>query len=139
MPRMTSEYIQASSRVGRRYPGLAINVFSSQRLREVSIFENYSSYHDAYYKYVEPLSITPVTYKTIGAEILVNIFKIYRNIDPRISVDTIVNDMAARFNLDDSLKKDLQDRMTDIANTQAPNVATSLREVDKNAFISIND
>ena len=59
-PRSTSEYIQSSSRVARSHKGLVYNLINPQRIREFSLFENYTSFHTAYYKYVEPLSATPL-------------------------------------------------------------------------------
>jgi len=56
-----AEYIQASSRVGREDMGIVINLLDANRSRDKSYFENYVSFHNAYYKYVEPLSVTPFT------------------------------------------------------------------------------
>jgi len=60
-PKNIAEYIQASSRVGRRDKGIVINLLDANRSRDKSYFENYVSFHNAYYKYVEPLSVTPFT------------------------------------------------------------------------------
>lgn len=60
-PRNVAEYIQASSRVGRESPGIVINLLDANRSREKSYFENYIAFNNAYYKYVEPLSVTPYT------------------------------------------------------------------------------
>jgi hypothetical protein len=58
-PPSTSEYIQATSRVGRRYPGLILNVFNSSRSRDRSHYENFVGYHNAIYRQVESTSVTP--------------------------------------------------------------------------------
>jgi len=60
-PKNIAEYIQASSRVGRKHKGIVINLLDANRSRDKSYFENYVSFHNAYYKYVEPLSVTPFT------------------------------------------------------------------------------
>jgi hypothetical protein len=60
-PRNVAEYIQASSRVGRDEKGIVFNLLDPNRSREKSYFENYVSFNNAYYKYVEPLSVTPYT------------------------------------------------------------------------------
>jgi superfamily II DNA/RNA helicase len=65
MPRNTSEYIQASSRVGRKDKGLVIPLFDSNRARDKSHFENFLTFHQSLYKQIEPLSITPFTENTI--------------------------------------------------------------------------
>jgi hypothetical protein len=60
-PKNVAEYIQASSRVGRDDKGIVINLLDANRSRDKSYFENYVPFNNAYYKFVEPLSVTPFT------------------------------------------------------------------------------
>jgi len=58
-PKSTSEYIQASSRVGRQYPGLVVTCFNVRRPRDRSHYERFVAYHESFYRYVEATSLTP--------------------------------------------------------------------------------
>lgn len=58
-PKTTAEYIQATSRVGRRFPGLVCTVLNWARPRDLSHFETFEHYHATFYQYVEAQSVTP--------------------------------------------------------------------------------
>ena len=58
-PKGTAEYIQATSRVGRSFPGLVCTVLTWSRPRDLSHYETYEHYHATFYKHVEAQSVTP--------------------------------------------------------------------------------
>ena len=57
--RSTSEYIQATSRVGRQYPGLVVTAYNHGKSKDRSIYENFKNYHQSFYRFVETVSVTP--------------------------------------------------------------------------------
>jgi len=61
-PLTTAEYIQASSRVGRsEVPGIIFTNYYKHQARSLSHYENFRPYHETFYRFVEPTSVTPYT------------------------------------------------------------------------------
>jgi hypothetical protein len=64
-PKTTSEYIQATSRVGRAYPGLVVTCLHVMRPRDRSHYERFHAYHESFYREVEATSVTPYSHQTL--------------------------------------------------------------------------
>lgn len=58
-PKLTSEYIQASSRIGRLFPGVAFVQYDATKSRDRSHYERFRAYHESFYRFVEPTGATP--------------------------------------------------------------------------------
>jgi len=58
-PKLTSEYIQASSRIGRFFPGVAFVQYDATKSRDRSHYEKFKAYHESFYRFVEPTGATP--------------------------------------------------------------------------------
>lgn len=65
MPRNIAEYIQASSRVARNKPGIVITLHNPFRARDISHYERFREFHEKLYYYVDPISITPFSKKSV--------------------------------------------------------------------------
>lgn len=67
-PKTTSQYIQVTGRVGRKWwdrPGLVVVAYAPSRARDRSVFEGFRTVHEKLYAAVEPTSATPFAFPTI--------------------------------------------------------------------------
>ena len=64
-PKTTAEYIQATCRVGRSFPGLVCTVLTWSRPRDLSHYETFEHYHGTFYQHVEAQSVTPFSKRAI--------------------------------------------------------------------------
>ncbi|WP_423908646.1 helicase-related protein [Candidatus Spongiihabitans sp.] len=100
MPRNTAEYIQASSRVGRKDKGLVVALFDSNRARDKSYFEHFLSFHQSLYKQIEPLSITPFTENTIDkmiASLMITYVRHKKKLNENGDMKHFTNDCISDF------------------------------------------
>jgi len=66
-PKTASEYIQATSRVGRddQRPGLVVTLLNVHRPRDRSHYERFGAWHESFYRSVEATSVTPFSPRAI--------------------------------------------------------------------------
>ena len=66
-PKTHSEYIQATSRVGRAKgkPGLVITLLNVHKPRDRSHYERFRQYHETFYRMVEVASVTPFSARAL--------------------------------------------------------------------------
>lgn len=93
-PKLTSEYIQASSRVGRSYPGVAFAMYDGSKSRDRSHYEQFRSYHESFYKYVEPTGATPFSKPARERALHAIVISLLRQLVPELSAEN----SAGRFN-----------------------------------------
>lgn len=94
MPRNIAEYIQASSRVARKNIGLVLTLHNPFRARDVSHFERFREFHEKLYYYVEPISITPFSQKSVEKYLPLYMAAVVRHALPELAD----NGNASRIN-----------------------------------------
>lgn len=106
-PLTTAEYIQASSRVGRsNVPGLVMMNYYRDQARSLSHYESFRAYHEAFYRFVEPTSVTPYTYQARHRALHAALVIVMRH----ARVGLADNNAAERFDpSQDSVKRAIQE------------------------------
>lgn len=86
-PKLTSEYIQASSRVGRSFPGVAFAMYDGSKSRDRSHFEQFKPYHESFYKFVEPTGATPFSKPARDRALHAIVIAMMRMTEPKLTTD----------------------------------------------------
>ena len=87
-PKLTSEYIQASSRVGRSFPGVAFTMYDASKSRDRSHFEQFKQYHESFYRYVEPTGATPFSKPARDRSLKALLVAMIRNAEESLRFET---------------------------------------------------
>jgi hypothetical protein len=87
MPRNIAEYIQASSRVARDREGLVITVHHPFRSRDLSHYQHFIEFHEKFYSYVEPISITPFATKALERYLALFVATFIRHEENELAID----------------------------------------------------
>ena len=128
-PQSTSEYIQATSRVGRRYPGLVITLLNAAKSRDRSHYESFRDYHAALYRQVESTSVTPFSARARSRGLHAVLVALGRLTVPELRP----NDGAARIAdvLDrlEWIKKAILERVRRVAPAEAASTAAELEQI----------
>jgi len=117
-PQTTAEYIQATSRVGRRDPGLVVTMLNAARSRDRSHYENFTAYHSALYRQVESTSVTPFAARARDRALHAVLVGLTRVLHPVARP----NDAAAKIEdfLDEvyALRAKILERVADVAHAE---------------------
>jgi hypothetical protein len=107
-PLTTAEYIQASSRVGRsQVPGIVCINYYRDQARSLSHYENFRPYHESFYRFVEPTSVTPFTYQARMRALHAALVIVVRHSCPHL----LANDKAGKFDPDDEQVRNAVDML----------------------------
>jgi hypothetical protein len=93
-PKTTAEYIQATSRVGRRHPGLVCTVLNWARPRDMSHYERFAHYHATFYQSVEALSVTPFALRALDRGLSAVFAALVRLHEARLNANRAAQDFA---------------------------------------------
>lgn len=97
-PLTTAEYIQASSRVGRgAVPGVVFANYYRDQARSLSHYESFRPYHEAFYRFVEPTSVTPYAHQARKRALHAALVIVMRH----AGVGLLDNDAAGQFDPSD--------------------------------------
>jgi hypothetical protein len=98
-PKSSAEYIQATSRVGRKHPGLVVIIYNWTRPRDLSHYERFEHYHATFYQHVEALSVTPFAARALERGLSGILVSLIRLLDERLNA----NYRAGELTPDDEL------------------------------------
>lgn len=135
-PKLTSEYIQASSRIGRSYPGVAFTMYDGSKSRDRSHYEQFKAYHESFYKFVEPTGVTPFSKPARDRALHAVVITLLRLLEPELTADAA----AQKFNREkyrdriEKVKTLIAKRSNDITKRLNPDIEDEtdavLREID---------
>jgi hypothetical protein len=126
-PKTTSQYIQVTGRVGRRWwerPAMVATIYSASKPRDRSHFEKFRSYHERLYAQVEPTSVTPFSPPVVERALHAVIASFVRQAGtaqeaaspypfPEAEVETITRRLAARVAFIDPEEQERFDGMVE--------------------------
>jgi len=81
-PKSASEYIQATSRIGRGIDGIVVAVYNAGRPRDLSHFEHFRFFHTAMYRSVEATGVTPWSARSRDRSLRPVVVGLVRNLFP---------------------------------------------------------
>lgn len=117
-PKNHSEYIQATGRIGRRYPGLIITVYSPTKPRDLSHYESFRAYHQRFFENVEVSSVTPFTARTRDIALFGVFVGMLRMKYDQLSADAD----ASRFDQGDADQRNAVERIRNVLMDRVDNV-----------------
>lgn len=130
-PKLTSEYIQASSRVGRSYPGVAFAMYDGSKSRDRSHYEQFVGYHESFYKHVEPTGVTPFSKPARDRALHAIVITLLRQLLPELTPENAAGKFSRiKYKKEiDSIVENIVTRNNDIINKINPGIETEESEI----------
>lgn len=114
-PQSTSEYIQSTSRVGRKFPGLVVTLLNAARSRDRSHYESFVAYHSALYRQVESTSVTPFSSRARDRGIHAVLIALARLTIPGFRANATAGDIGSLIDALPAVKETILDRVRRVA------------------------
>jgi len=111
-PKTAAEYIQATSRVGRRAdkPGLVLAVLNVHKPRDRLHYEQFRQFHACFYRAVEATSVTPWAARALDRALAAVLVSMARHVDPALTQETAVRALADYPHIQAAVKQTLLQR-----------------------------
>jgi hypothetical protein len=113
-PKSHSEYIQATSRIGRddAKPGLVVTIFNTHKPRDRSHYERFCHYHETFYRTVEVGSVTPFSARALDRGFAGALVSFARHSSPQLTPPKGAQHLqAVRADLEQRLLHAFMDRV----------------------------
>lgn len=120
-PKTVSEYIQASSRVGRaKFPGLVVTCLSAAKARDRSHYERFEVVHRSFYRFVEAQSLTPFSDQALRRALAGAVIALARHADVALTPGPAARDIAQHRALAEKVADTFAARARDHADSGDP-------------------
>ena len=127
-PKQNSEYIQATSRVGREHPGIIFTIYNPYRPRDLSNYENFIGFHSQMYRYVEGTTATPFAARARDRDLHALVVALLRlQIESMANNGGAANITGLTDDVIESVKKTILDRVAVVAGNA---YASTEKEID---------
>ena len=121
-PKSSAEYVQATSRIGRRAPGLVFTVFNWARPRDLSHYETFEHFHATIYRQVEALSVTPFADRAVDRGLTGVLVALVRDLGDAYNGNTRASAFDRNDELADHIVRYLKRRAGNVAGDNAVSV-----------------
>ena len=136
-PKTSSEYIQATSRVGRDHerPGLVVTILNIHRPRDRSHYERFSAFHESFYRSVEATSVTPFSPRALDRGLAGTLIALarqgYRPMTPPLGATEILKELPKLEFAVEQLSNRALDTHSDSSSDDAELLSKTVRERSK--------
>ena len=128
-PQSSSEYIQATSRVGRQRPGLVVTILNAARSRDRSHFEGFVPFHRSIYRQVEATSVTPFAPRARDRALHAVYVALVRLMVPSMRGNDGAKLIANHIEDVGRVEELIMDRVAEVAPDEIPYVKDQLEEI----------